>query len=51
MDEELKMKAKQAGGIDTRLVRVVLSTGEVEYLITNIPYDLMDTKEIGQLYF
>jgi hypothetical protein len=51
MDEELKMKAKQAGGIDTRLVRVVLSTGEVEYLIANIPYDLMDTKEIGQLCF
>lgn len=51
LDEDMKIKAKQTDKIKARMVRIVLSTSEEEYLITNIPYDEMDTKEIGELYF
>jgi hypothetical protein len=32
------------------MIRITLSTGEDEYLVTNIPHDEMDTSEIGLLY-
>lgn len=51
LDEDIKIKAKQIDKIKARIVRIVLSTAEEEYLITNIPYDEMDTKDIGELYF
>ena len=50
-DKEVKSKAKQIGKINVRLMRITLSTGEDEYLVTNIPHDEMDTNEIGLLYF
>jgi len=50
-DKDIKARAKQIGNINVRMVRITLSTGEYEYLVTNIPHDEMDTSEIGLLYF
>lgn len=50
-DKEFKDKAKQIGEIKTRMVRIILPSGEEEFLITNIPYEVMNSEEIGQLYF
>lgn len=33
------------------MVKIELSTGEMEYLVTNINNNLMNTKEIGELYY
>ncbi|WP_270568088.1 IS4 family transposase [Clostridium beijerinckii] len=50
-DKDIKARAKQIGNINARMIRITLSTGEDEYLVTNIPHDEMDTSEIGLLYF
>lgn len=50
-DKDIKDKAKQIGNINVRMVRITLSTGEDEYLLTNIPHDEIGTSEIGLLYF
>lgn len=48
---ELKILAKELKKINIRMVKIELSTGEIEYLVTNIDYDFMNTKEIGELYY
>lgn len=50
-DEAIKLKAKQMKNVKVRMIRLTLSTGEVEYLITNIPSNEVDTKELSQIYF
>ncbi|MVX67380.1 transposase [Clostridium chromiireducens] len=51
-DSMLKAKGKQLGKIKVRIVKIKLSTGEDEYLLTNL-YDSKEffTEEIGQLYY
>lgn len=51
MDKDIKDKAKKIGAIKARMVRILLPTGEEEYLITNIPNEEMSIDEIGKLYF
>lgn len=46
-----KDKAKQLKKLRVRMVKIVLSTGEVEYLLTNIDNSIMCTSEIGELYY
>ena len=48
-DEKLKKYAKEQKQVDVRFIKVMLKTGEVEYLITNV----MDIKydDMQQLYF
>ena len=46
-----KDKAKQLKKLRVRMVKIVLSTGEVEYLLTNIDNSVMCTSEIGELYY
>lgn len=46
-----KAKAKKLKKLRVRMVKIVLSTGEVEYLVTNIDGSTMCTKEIGDLYY
>lgn len=46
-----KAKAKKLKKLRVRMVKIVLSTGEVEYLVTNIDDSTMCTKEIGDLYY
>lgn len=51
IDEELKEKGKLLKQISSRIIKITLSTGEEESLLTNIPFDEMNTSEIGDLYF
>jgi hypothetical protein len=44
-------KAKKLQKLRVRMVRIILSTGEVEYLVTNIENSTMSTKEVGELYY
>lgn len=46
-----KDKAKEIKKLRVRMVKIVLSTGEVEYLLTNIDNSVMCTSEIGELYY
>lgn len=46
-----KDKAKELKKLRFRMVKIVLSTGEVEYLLTNIDNSIMCTSEIGELYY
>lgn len=46
-----KAKAKKLEKLRVRMVKFVLSTGEIEYLVTNIDNSIMCTSEIGELYY
>lgn len=46
-----RAKAKKLGKISVRMVKITLSTGEIEYLVTNIDKSTMSTKEFGELYY
>jgi hypothetical protein len=50
IDKEARIFAKQTKKVKVRMIRITLSTGEDEYLITNIPYEEMDTDGIGGIY-
>lgn len=50
-DKDIKAKARQIRKINIRMIRIKFSTDKDEYLVTNIPYEKMDTNEIGRLYF
>jgi len=43
-------RLKKAGSIKLRFVRILLSTGEYEYLATNLSPQEFSTSEIGELY-
>jgi hypothetical protein len=52
LSDPIKMeKAKKLQKLRVRMVRIILSTGEVEYLVTNIENSTMSTKEVGELYY
>lgn len=48
---EFAEKLKSIGSISVRFVRVHLSSGEIEYLVTNLNKEEFNTKEISDLYF
>jgi hypothetical protein len=43
-------KLVKAGSIHLRFVRILLQSGEYEYLVTNLTPEEFSTKEIGELY-
>jgi IS4 transposase len=43
-------KLVKAGSIHLRFVRILLQSGEYEYLATNLTLEEFSTKEIGELY-
>lgn len=50
-DESLKQKAEQIKNLPVRMVKITLKTGEIEYLITNVPSEQISTEEMGKVYF
>jgi hypothetical protein len=44
-------QAKKLQKLRVRIVKIKLSTGEIEYLLTNIENSTMSPKEIGELYY
>jgi hypothetical protein len=51
IDKDIKTKAKLMGKISVRMIKITLTTGEIEYLVTNLPFEEIDTIEMGKLYF
>ncbi len=51
--EEMNIDIKEDWGseVETRVVKIVLNTGETEILITNLTQDEFTFEEIGELYF
>lgn len=49
-DPELYNYLKSGNTIKIRCVKIILSTGEVEYLLTNLSKEEFDTNEINELY-
>jgi hypothetical protein len=50
-DVNIKKKAKELKSLSVRMVKITLETGEDEYLLTNIPFEDVNTEEMGRLYF
>ena len=50
-DEQVKQELKEKEYIDVRLTKVVLDTGEIEYLLSNIPDTLISESEMKEAYF
>lgn len=50
-EEETKKELKEKKYIRTRMTRVVLDTGEIEYLLSNIPETLIPEEEMKNAYF
>lgn len=48
--ENLKDVKNGLNKINLRVVKIILSTGEEEYLLTNLDYEEADTTDIGDLY-
>lgn len=48
---EVAQNLKDVRSINARMVQISLTSGEKEYLLTNISESLMCTKEIGDLYY
>ena len=49
-DPELKEELKKIKKFNLRVTKVILSTGEEEWLISNLPFDKFNTNEIKELY-
>ena len=49
-DEELYKYLKEGNTIKVRCVKIVLNTGEIEYLLTNLETDEFTTDDINELY-
>jgi hypothetical protein len=49
--ENLKDVANGLDKISPRIVKIILSTGEEEHLLTNLTYNEVNTTELGELYF
>ncbi len=49
-DNNLKQKAGELKELPVRMVKIALKTGEIEYLITNLPFEEFTTEEMGELY-
>lgn len=51
MDEETYKELKKKGVYKTRFVKVYLTTGNTEWIATNLDKKEVSTEEIGELYF
>lgn len=49
-DEELYNYLKEGNTIDVRCTKIELSTGEIEYLISNLPFDEFSYEDLNELY-
>ena len=50
-DEKIREELRKQEYIDTRFTRVILDTGEVEYLLSNLPDTLISEDEMKEAYF
>ncbi|SNT31702.1 Transposase DDE domain-containing protein [Anaerovirgula multivorans] len=50
MSSEILQYVNSIDSIDIRITKIMLNTGEEEYLFSNIPFEDFDTDEIGNLY-
>lgn len=50
-DEEIKKELKEQKNILVRLTKVVLDTGEIEYLLSNISETIIPEEEMKEAYF
>ena len=50
-DETVKEELKKKKTIPTRMSKVTLDTGEIEYLLSNIPTDIIPAEEMKEAYF
>ena len=51
LDKNIKEKVKNQKAIKVRISKLVLNTGEIEYLLTNIPEDIIAPEEMKETYF
>ena len=51
IEEEVKNELKKQKTLKVRMSKVVLDTGEIEYLLTNISEDIIATEEMKKTYF
>ena len=51
LDKEVKEELKKQKTIKIRMSKVVLDTGEIEYLLTNITEDIIAPEEMKETYF
>lgn len=51
ISKEILQYAKDVNEINLRITKIILSTGEEEYLFSNIPFKDFNTNEMGDLYF
>jgi len=49
-NQEIKEKAEQITHLDLRIVNVILTTGEIETLLTNLPPQIASPEELKELY-
>lgn len=49
--ESIKQELREKKTIDVRMSKIILDTGETEYLLTNIPKEIISEKEIKEVYF
>lgn len=50
-DKEIKEELKEKKKLRVRITKVVLDTGEIEYLLSNIPKEIIGTEEMKDMYF
>ena len=51
IDKEVKKELKSQKTIKVRMSKVILDTGEIEYLLTNIAEDIIAPEEMKETYF
>ena len=49
-DPELKEKFSELKCLNLRVVNIELDTGEIESLLTNLPSEMMDKEDLGEIY-
>ncbi|MDR0912714.1 MAG: IS4 family transposase [Methanobrevibacter sp.] len=49
-NNEIRQKAEELDSLNLRIVNIPLKTGEIETLLTNIPYELATPEELKELY-
>lgn len=50
-DETLSKRAKEKQHLKCRMTKVILNTGEIEYLLSNIEKEVISEEEMGEAYF
>lgn len=51
LDEDIKRELKEQKEIRARISKVILDTGEIEYLLSNIREEIIPANEIKEIYF